>query len=214
MTFPPIFLGNLIESVGAGMLALTMYREDKPAIFGMMALVGFGMGVRLMPASLHGVGRFRKDRAAVIGLLSVSVPLGGTIGLTIMSTVFNNTSGIGTSVDFSVHGGELPDVSGGQVHKAKVRGILRVRGSGFPANDGIDGRRLGLCGNHPNHLRCKHSNILGSPRPWWLTAHRPGSARSFLEMSRSVMVMGQTTRELTIPSPRDLSSSQFSEASA
>ncbi|KND94151.1 hypothetical protein TOPH_00885 [Tolypocladium ophioglossoides CBS 100239] len=71
MTFPPLFL-----------------------VFGMMALVGCGMGLRFMVAALHGIGIFKPHRASVIGLMAVAVPFGGTIGLTIMSTVFNNASGL------------------------------------------------------------------------------------------------------------------------
>ena len=83
------------------MVAYAMYTESSPTIFGMMALVGMGTGLRFMSAPLHGIGIFRKDRAAVIGLLSLAFPLGGTIGLTIMSTVFNNTSNFDSSGDFS-----------------------------------------------------------------------------------------------------------------
>jgi hypothetical protein len=45
---------------------------------------------------LHGIGFFPKDIAAVVSLIAVAVPFGGTLGLTIMATVFNNVSGIGS----------------------------------------------------------------------------------------------------------------------
>ncbi|KAJ3950670.1 uncharacterized protein N0V96_001821 [Colletotrichum fioriniae] len=48
-----------------------------------------------MPVPLHGVGYFPKKIAAVISLMAVAYPFGGTLGLTIMTTVFNNASGIG-----------------------------------------------------------------------------------------------------------------------
>ncbi|KJK74256.1 hypothetical protein H634G_10402 [Metarhizium anisopliae BRIP 53293] len=94
MTFPPLFFGTLIEAVGIGMLAWTLYNEHLPSIFGMMALTGVGIGLRFMVAPLHGIGIFKKHRAALIGLMAIATPFGGTIGLTIMSTVFNNTSGL------------------------------------------------------------------------------------------------------------------------
>ena len=59
-----------------------------------MAMVGAGVGLRLMAAPLHGMGLFREHRASIIALMAVTIPLGGTIGLTIMSAVFNNTSGL------------------------------------------------------------------------------------------------------------------------
>lgn len=101
MTWPPVFLGTLVEVVAIGLLAWAMWAERKATIFGMMALVGVGTGLRFMAAPLHGVGYFRKHRAAVIGLMAVAFPFGGTIGLTIMATIFNNTSGLDSDADFS-----------------------------------------------------------------------------------------------------------------
>ena len=121
MTFPPLFLGTLIEMVGVGVLAWALYMERTATVFGMMALVGCGMGLRFMVAPLHGIGIFKAHRAAVTGLMAVAVPFGGTIGLTVMSTVFNNTSGLDSKhSDFS-RLGELPEGARQQaVYDAKV----------------------------------------------------------------------------------------------
>ena len=124
MTWPPIFLGTLVEAIGVGMLAWAMYRQHTATIFGMMALVGVGTGLRYMAAPLHGVGHFRKHRAAVIGLLAVAIPLGGTIGLTIMSTVFNNTSGLDYDDDFSHIRDQAPETMKESKRMAKVRAIF------------------------------------------------------------------------------------------
>lgn len=125
MTFPPLFLGTNIELVGIVVLAWALYKEREPVIFGMMALVGCGMGLRFMVAPLHGIGIFRQHRAAVIGLLAIAVPFGGTIGLTIMSTVFNNTSGLDYKhSDFSKLA-QLPESEQEQaIHNAKVPSSL------------------------------------------------------------------------------------------
>lgn len=125
MTFPPLFFGTLIEAVGIGMLAWTLYNEQLPGIFGMMALTGVGIGLRFMVAPLHGIGIFKKHRAALIGLMAIATPFGGTIGLTIMSTVFNNTSGLDYKhSDFSKIQ-EPADLGAAQaVHDAKVRKVL------------------------------------------------------------------------------------------
>lgn len=124
MTWPPIFFGTLVEAVGIGMLAWAMYKQHTATIFGMMALVGVGTGLRYMAAPLHGVGHFRKHRAAVIGLLAVAIPLGGTIGLTIMSTVFNNTSGLDYDDDFSHIRDQAPETMKESKRMAKVRAIF------------------------------------------------------------------------------------------
>jgi hypothetical protein len=49
---------------------------------------------------LHGIGFFPKHVASIISLIAVALPFGGTLGLTIMSTVFNNVSGIGKDSGF------------------------------------------------------------------------------------------------------------------
>ncbi|KAK2024339.1 major facilitator superfamily transporter [Colletotrichum zoysiae] len=94
-TFPPIFIGSVFEMTGVGLLAWALYTEHNPTIYGMMALTGVGTGLRVMPVQLHGIGYFPKKIAAVISLMAVAYPFGGTLGLTIMTTVFNNASGIG-----------------------------------------------------------------------------------------------------------------------
>ncbi|KAH6960843.1 hypothetical protein HG530_004552 [Fusarium avenaceum] len=99
MTFPPIFLGTLTEAVGLGVLAWAIWADRLSVMYGMMALVGCGSGMRFMASPLHGIGLFRHLRASVIGLMAVALPFGGTIGLTIMSAVFNNTSGLDSHSD-------------------------------------------------------------------------------------------------------------------
>ncbi|KAI1022470.1 hypothetical protein LB503_000573 [Fusarium chuoi] len=121
MTFPCIFLGTLTEAVGLGVLAWAIYANRLSVIYGMMALVGCGSGMRFMASPLHGIGLFRHLRASVIGLMAVAIPFGGTIGLTIMSTVFNNTSGLDSHSDFSsVHSSSNNAANEQAVHQAKM----------------------------------------------------------------------------------------------
>jgi hypothetical protein len=47
--------------------------------------------------SLHGIGFFPNNIASVISLTSFAVPLGGTLAMTIMDTVFNNKAGLASS---------------------------------------------------------------------------------------------------------------------
>ncbi|KAF9779964.1 hypothetical protein IL306_000756 [Fusarium sp. DS 682] len=116
MTFPCIFLGTLTEAVGLGVLAWAIYANRLSVIYGMMALVGCGSGMRFMASPLHGIGLFRHLRASVIGLMAVAIPFGGTIGLTIMSTVFNNTSGLDSHSDF----GNVHSTSGNAANEQAV----------------------------------------------------------------------------------------------
>jgi hypothetical protein len=121
MTFPPIFLGTLTEAVGLGVLAWAIWADRLGVIYGMMALVGCGSGMRFMASPLHGIGLFRHLRASVIGLMAVALPFGGTIGLTIMSAVFNNTSGLDSHSDsFSSVHSTSGDAKEQAIHQAKM----------------------------------------------------------------------------------------------
>ncbi|KAI1084413.1 MFS general substrate transporter [Whalleya microplaca] len=99
-TFAPLLLGSVVEAVGVGLMAWALYFEHTPTIFGMMALTGVGTGLRFMPTSLHAIGFFPDYIATVVSVMGVAMTLGGTIALTIMSTVFNNTSGISRDSPF------------------------------------------------------------------------------------------------------------------
>jgi hypothetical protein len=99
-TFVPLFLGSVIEAVGVGMLAWALYREHTPTIYGMIGLTGAGTGLRFMPGILHAIAFFPDRIAAVVAVMGLAVPFGGTVALTIMGTVFNNTSGISRNSPF------------------------------------------------------------------------------------------------------------------
>jgi hypothetical protein len=88
-------LGAVVEAIGLGVLAWALWKEHDPTVYGMMVLTGVGIGIRLMPVPLHGMAYFPKRIAAVISLMEVSDPFGGTLGLTIMTTVLNNVAGVG-----------------------------------------------------------------------------------------------------------------------
>ena len=96
-TFWPIMLGSIVEAFGIGFLAYGLWTEKTSTIYGMMALTGAGTAMRMMPGPLHAVGFFPQHIATVVALMAVAIPFGGTLALTIMATVFNNTSGIGPS---------------------------------------------------------------------------------------------------------------------
>ncbi|KAJ5768129.1 Major facilitator superfamily domain general substrate transporter [Penicillium manginii] len=92
-TLPTLVLGSLTSAVGITVLAYAVHAAKTSVIYGMMALVGFGIGSRMNPASLHGLAYFPTMTAQISSLVSFALPFGGLVGLTIMSTVFTNTSG-------------------------------------------------------------------------------------------------------------------------
>ncbi|KAK3946123.1 major facilitator superfamily domain-containing protein [Diplogelasinospora grovesii] len=122
-TFVPILLGSVIEAAGVGVLAWALWGEHTPTIFGMMALTGVGTGLRFMPAPLHAIGFFSENTASVLAFMAVALPLGGTLALTVMATVFNNTSGIGASSplrDFTVISNLPEPLRSTTIHNAKM----------------------------------------------------------------------------------------------
>lgn len=94
-TFPAIFLGTITSAVGITVLAWAVHASKTNVIYGMMALVGHGVGIRMNPASLHGLAYFPAMTATITCLGAFAIPFGGLVGLTTMSTVFTNKSGAG-----------------------------------------------------------------------------------------------------------------------
>jgi hypothetical protein len=56
----------------------------------MMVLAGAGTGIRMMPANLHIAGIWPDRLAAALSLMRFALPFGGTVGITVMGSVFNN----------------------------------------------------------------------------------------------------------------------------
>ncbi|KAJ5725110.1 Major facilitator superfamily domain general substrate transporter [Penicillium malachiteum] len=96
-TLPILLVGSIATAVGITVLASAVHKSQTDLIYGMMALVGFGVGSRMNPASLHGLAFFPTMTAQVTSLVAFALPFGGLVGLTIMSTVFENKSGVDES---------------------------------------------------------------------------------------------------------------------
>lgn len=88
-----MFLGTTSAGVGIAVIAWACQTEYLNLIYGMMALTGYGVGLNMNPGMLHGLAYFPGMTAPITCLASFAFPFGGTIALTIMSTVFNNKSG-------------------------------------------------------------------------------------------------------------------------
>lgn len=92
-TFPPLLLGSVTSAVGITVLAWAAHKGPTSTILGMMALTGHGVGMRVSPSVLHGLAFFPDMTSQITCLVSLAIPFGGTVALTLMSTVFNNKSG-------------------------------------------------------------------------------------------------------------------------
>ena len=94
-TLPAILLGSITSAVGITVLGWAIHAEKTNVIYAMMALVGYGVMKRMNPSSLHALAYFPTMTVPILCLLSFAIPFGGLVGLTIMSTVFINKSGVG-----------------------------------------------------------------------------------------------------------------------
>lgn len=93
-TLPPLTLGALTAAVGITVLAYATHARNTSLIYGMLALVGHGVMLRMNPAALHCLGYFPDRTSQITCLSAFATPFGGLVGLTIMTTVFNNKSGV------------------------------------------------------------------------------------------------------------------------
>ncbi|RAL06804.1 putative MFS multidrug transporter, partial [Aspergillus homomorphus CBS 101889] len=92
-TFYPLTLGAILSTVGLAVISYAVSARNTSLLSGMMVVTGAGIGLRLVPSSLHTAGIWPEKIAPAMSLMQVSLPFGGTIGLTIMTSVFNNKFG-------------------------------------------------------------------------------------------------------------------------
>ena len=89
-TFWPLIMGTVIETAGMGALTYATKSANRTLVNVMMAIAGFGSGIRLMPEALHLAGMFRNRVAPVLSMLRFAMPFGGTLAITVMGAVFQN----------------------------------------------------------------------------------------------------------------------------
>jgi hypothetical protein len=94
-TLPVLLLGGITSLVGITGLAWAVHAENTIVIYVMMAVVGHSVMVRMNIGSLHSLAYFPTMTAPISCLVTFAMPFGGVVGLTIMSTVFTNKSGVG-----------------------------------------------------------------------------------------------------------------------
>lgn len=86
-------LGSIASAVGLTLLAWAINADQVNIVYGMMALSGFGVGIRMSPSTMHGLAYFPASTASITCIFAFAQPFGGAVGLTIMSSVFNNKIG-------------------------------------------------------------------------------------------------------------------------
>jgi hypothetical protein len=89
-TFWPLFFGSTLEPLGVGMLTWALSNGRINVVDGMLGFAGVGTGLRIMPGMLHAVGLRSRFKARALATMSFTQVFGGTVGIAIMGSVFNN----------------------------------------------------------------------------------------------------------------------------
>ena len=101
-TFLPLFLGSITEATGISVLAWALNKGNPTIIAFMMAITGAGTGLRFMPGTLHGIGFFPNDIAAVVAMTSFAIPCKQTLPSLISGLAFSDYEYSSVSALFSL----------------------------------------------------------------------------------------------------------------
>lgn len=89
-TFYPLFVGSIVEAVGLSALTWAISVRNTTLVSVFLAVAGAGTGCRFMPVVLHAAGIWPNRIPAMQSVLSFTLPLGETIGISMMGAVFSN----------------------------------------------------------------------------------------------------------------------------
>lgn len=89
-TFFPLFVGSIVEGIGLAVLTYAVSVRHGTLVSVFLAISGAGTGLRFMPVVLHAAGIWSTRVPAMQSLLSFMLPLGETIGISMMGAVFSN----------------------------------------------------------------------------------------------------------------------------
>ncbi|KAH6615236.1 major facilitator superfamily domain-containing protein [Boeremia exigua] len=130
-TFIPLFIGSIVEAVGLAVLTYAVSIRHGTLVNVFLAIAGAGTGLRFMPVVLHAAGTWSTRGPAMQSLLSFTLPLGETIGISIMGAVFTNKLSHYSSGIPGYNGARdlatLQDLSGPvreAVHNAAARSVM------------------------------------------------------------------------------------------
>ncbi|KAF1835497.1 hypothetical protein BDW02DRAFT_495830 [Decorospora gaudefroyi] len=89
-TFSPLLIGSVVEGVGLALLTFFISVRNTTMVKVFLAVAGAGTGLRVMPVVLHAAGIWSTRISSMQSLLSFMLPLGETIGISVMGAVFSN----------------------------------------------------------------------------------------------------------------------------
>jgi hypothetical protein len=89
-TFSPLLIGSIVEGLGLALLTYSVSIRNTTMVKVFLAVAGAGTGLRFMPVVLHAAGIWSTRIPAMQSLLSFMLPLGETIGISMMGAIFSN----------------------------------------------------------------------------------------------------------------------------
>ncbi|KAI4661299.1 uncharacterized protein J4E79_005112 [Alternaria viburni] len=89
-TFIPLLIGSVVEAVGLALLTYAVSIRHVTMVKVFLAVSGAGTGLRFMPVVLHAAGIWSTRVPSMQSLLSFMLPLGETVGIAMMGSVFSN----------------------------------------------------------------------------------------------------------------------------
>jgi hypothetical protein len=89
-TFSPLVIGSVVEGVGLALLTYSISVRNQTLVKVFLGVAGAGTGLRFMPVVLHAAGTWSTRIPSMQSLLSFMLPLGETIGISMMGAVFSN----------------------------------------------------------------------------------------------------------------------------
>jgi len=108
-TFIPLLIGSVVEAVGLALLTYAVSIRHATMVKVFLAVSGAGTGLRFMPVVLHAAGIWSTRVPSMQSLLSFMIPLGETVGIAMMGSVFSNKlTTFLAGIDNSGSGIELP----------------------------------------------------------------------------------------------------------
>lgn len=82
--------GSIVEGVGLALLTYSVSIRNQTMVKVFLAISGAGTGLRFMPVVLHAAGVWSTRIPSIQSLLSFMLPLGETIGISMIGSVFSN----------------------------------------------------------------------------------------------------------------------------
>ncbi|KAF1364890.1 hypothetical protein EJ07DRAFT_161867 [Lizonia empirigonia] len=113
-TFFPLFVGSIVEGVGLAVLRYAVSIRHGTLVSVFLAISGAGTGLRFMPVVLHAAGIWSTRVPVMQSLLSFMLPLGETIGISMMGAVFSNklNHSLSSITDYKGGAGNLASLDG------------------------------------------------------------------------------------------------------